>query len=150
MPGAAYTEKSTTWINTEGRSQLGRVAVPPPGASREDWKILRALSEVIGHPLPYDDVLTLRDRLWDISPTLVRYDVIEHPSPETVQTGLTALANASAKAGNTTRLQNPIKDFYLTDPISRASVTMASCSKAFVKKDYKLESVDSGSQAAFA
>lgn len=150
MPGAAYTEKSTTWINTEGRSQLGRVAVPPPGASREDWKIIRALSEVIGNPLPYDDVLTLRDRLWDISPTLVRYDVLEPPSEQAVSTGLNALANASAKQGNTTRLENPIKDFYLTDPISRASVTMASCSKAFVKKDYKLENVDHGAQAAFA
>ena len=41
LPGAAYTEKSTTWVNTEGRAQLGRAAVPPPGASREDWKIIR-------------------------------------------------------------------------------------------------------------
>ena len=41
LPGAAYTEKSTTWVNTEGRPQLGRAAVPPPGASREDWKIVR-------------------------------------------------------------------------------------------------------------
>ena len=41
LPAAAYTEKSTTWINTEGRAQLGRTAVPSPGAAREDWKIIR-------------------------------------------------------------------------------------------------------------
>ena len=72
LPGAAYTEKSTTWVNTEGRTQLGRAAVPPPGASREDWKIIRyvffcyrkypgmhanlnvlsAISEAVGSPLP--------------------------------------------------------------------------------------------------
>ena len=74
---------------------MGRTAVPPPGASREDWKIIRAMSEVIGNPLPYDDILALRDRMWDISPTLVRYDVLEPPSLEITKLGLSQLANAS-------------------------------------------------------
>jgi len=77
LPGAAYTEKAATWVNTEGRTQLGRTAVPPPGAAREDWKIIRALSEVVGETLPYDDTGAIRDRLWDISPSLVRYGELE-------------------------------------------------------------------------
>ena len=152
LPAAAYTEKSATWINTEGRSQLGRTAVPPPGASREDWKIIRALSEVIGQPLPYDDVLTLRDRMWDISPTLVRYDEREIPSPEILKLGLTQLANAKTAASTSTPFKKPIDDFYRTDPISRASVTMAACSKAFTHKDYvPAQTTESGTaQASYA
>ncbi|KAK4689947.1 NADH dehydrogenase (ubiquinone) Fe-S protein 1, partial [Tremellales sp. Uapishka_1] len=151
LPGAAYTEKATTWVNTEGRAQMGRTAVPPPGASREDWKILRALSEVVSQPLPYDDVLQLRDRMWDISPTLVRYDVAEPSSSEVIQTGLSQLSSSSATSSSTP-FTKPIADFYRTDPISRASVTMASCSKAFVgNKDYELKTVDDkGAQASYA
>ena len=130
LPGAAYTEKSTTWVNTEGRTQIGRAAVPPPGASREDWKILRALSEVVQAPLPYDDVLTLRDRMWDLSPTLVRYDVAERTSPTVAQVGLNLLAQNKGNKGGA--FEKVIKNFYQTDPISRASVTMAQCTRAFV------------------
>lgn len=145
LPGAAYTEKSTIWVNTEGRAQLGRAAVPPPGASREDWKIIRyvyfdfakdilhmllsddipytrsALSEVVGSPLPYDDVLSLRDRLWEISPSLVRYDVTERTSTDIAAVGLKTLAalNASAKVSGAP-FRKPITNFYQTDPISRA------------------------------
>ncbi|WRT66977.1 NADH dehydrogenase (quinone), G subunit [Kwoniella shivajii] len=153
LPAAAYTEKSATWINTEGRSQLGRTAVPPPGASREDWKIIRALSEVIGNPLPYDDPLTLRQRMFDISPTLVRYDAIEKPSPEITKVGLQSLSSAksSSSSASTTPFKKPISDFYRTDPISRASVTMADCSKAFTKKQYTIETVDDRTaQASYA
>lgn len=152
LPGAAYTEKSTTWINTEGRSQQGRTAVPPPGASREDWKVIRALSEVIGQPLPYDDIYTLRERMWDVSPTLVRYDVREEPSAEIVKAGLKVLADARAPAAGKETLKKPIQDFYRTDPISRASVTMAACSKAFTKKDWEVKAVDEAgtAQAAYA
>ncbi|KAB5588622.1 NADH dehydrogenase (ubiquinone) Fe-S protein 1 [Ceratobasidium theobromae] len=130
LPGAAYTEKSTTWVNTEGRTQIGRAAVPPPGASREDWKIIRALSEIIGSPLPYDDVLTLRDRMWDISPTLVRYDIAERTSLGTAQVGLNLLAQNKQTGGGA--FHKVIQNFYQTDPISRASVTMAQCTRAFV------------------
>ncbi|CAE6483979.1 unnamed protein product [Rhizoctonia solani] len=131
LPAAAYTEKSTTWVNTEGRTQIGRAAIPPPGASREDWKIIRALSEVVQAPLPYDDVLSLRDRMWDISPTLVRYDVAERTSTGVAQVGLNLLAQNKG-TGKGGAFEKVIKNFYQTDPISRASVTMAQCTRAFV------------------
>ncbi|KAI0301354.1 NADH-ubiquinone oxidoreductase [Russula brevipes] len=152
LPGSAYTEKSTTWINTEGRSQLGRAAVPPPGAAREDWKILRALSETLDSTLPYDDVLALRDRMWELSPSLVRYDTLEHTSTDIALAGLKTLAahTAPAKVGGAPLL-NPIANFYQTDPISRASVTMAQCTRAFVKGgQYGFSESERSSQAAYA
>ncbi|WVQ77963.1 NADH dehydrogenase (quinone), G subunit [Cryptococcus sp. DSM 104549] len=150
LPAAAYTEKAATWVNTEGRSQMGRTAVPPPGASREDWKIIRALSEVVGATLPYDTTHDLRVRLYNISPSLVRYDEIERPSPEVLKLGLTHLASSTASP-SAELLKKPIQDFYRTDPISRASVTMADCSKAFTRKDYPIANVDeSGAQASYA
>ncbi|KAI0312436.1 NADH-ubiquinone oxidoreductase [Amylostereum chailletii] len=150
LPAAAYTEKSTTWVNTEGRSQLGRAAVPPPGASREDWKIIRALSEIVGSPLPYDDVLSLRDRMWEISPTLVRYDTTERTSVEVALAGLKALAarTAAAKVSGAP-FKKPIENFYQTDPISRASVTMAQCTRAFVKGE-EYAPAAKATEAAFA
>jgi NADH dehydrogenase (ubiquinone) Fe-S protein 1 len=151
LPAAAYTEKSTTWVNAEGRSQLGRAAVPPPGASREDWKIIRALSEVIGSPLPYEDILGLRDRLWEIAPTLVRYDVTEPTSVDVALAGLKALAaQTSASKISGAVFQKPISNFYQTDPISRASVTMAQCTRAFVKGENHGFNVGKVSEAAFA
>ncbi|KAF8508727.1 NADH-ubiquinone oxidoreductase [Hysterangium stoloniferum] len=152
LPAAAYTEKTTTWINTEGRSQLSRAAVPPPGASREDWKVVRALSEVLGVPLPYDDVLSLRDRLWEISPTLVRYDVAEPVSVDVALAGLNQLASKSipAKALGTA-FKKPVSNFYQTDPISRASVTMAHCTRSFVKgDDFGFSESEKAQQASFA
>lgn len=149
LPGAAYTEKATTWVNTEGRSQQGRTAVPPPGAAREDWKIIRALSEVVGQPLPYDDQLALRDRMWDVSPTLVRFDEREVPSTEVLRAGLESLASAQASAASSDVLRKPIADFYRTDPISRASVTMAQCSKAF-SKGTPLDAATEDAKQAFA
>jgi len=152
LPAAAYTEKSTTWVNTEGRAQIGRAAVPPPGASREDWKIIRALSDVIGSPLPYDDVLSLRDRMWEISPVLVHYNVTEPTSVEIALAGLKTLAAGTANAKVTgTPFKKPIDNFYQTDPISRASVTMAQCTRAFVKgENYGFSEQSSPSEAAYA
>ncbi|KAI9428631.1 Ndufs1, NADH-ubiquinone oxidoreductase 75kD subunit (775) [Lactarius indigo] len=152
LPGAAYTEKSSTWVNTEGRSQLGRAAVPPPGASREDWKIIRALSEILDHPLPYDDVLALRDRMWELSPSLVRYDALEPTSADIASVGLKTLAahTLSAKVSGA-QFPKPIANFYQTDPISRASVTMAQCTRAFVKGEYHgFSESEKSSQAAYA
>lgn len=118
LPGATYTEKNGTYVNTEGRVQLSRAAVTLQGAAREDWKIIRAVSEYFGQALPYDDVEALRDRMEEISPALRRYDTVE-PS------ALTSLAkvqlvdqNKGAKAGGQA-LENPIKNFYMTDVISR-------------------------------
>ncbi|KAF9462257.1 Ndufs1, NADH-ubiquinone oxidoreductase 75kD subunit (775) [Collybia nuda] len=152
LPAAAYTEKSTTWVNTEGRSQLGRSAVPPPGASREDWKIIRALSEVVGSPLPYEDVLEIRDRMWEISPTLVRYDVTEPTSAEVALAGLKALSVRTTGAKISGAIfQKPITNFYQTDPISRASVTMAQCTRSFVKgENYGFSDIGKAPEAAFA
>ncbi|GAA5990764.1 hypothetical protein JCM11641_002031 [Rhodosporidiobolus odoratus] len=139
LPGCAYTEKSVTWVNTEGRTQLGRAAVPPPGAAREDWKILRALSEVLGETLPYDDTGAMRDRMWDVSPTLVRYGEVERPS--SVSEGLKALRVKGEKEaerrkgldGLTGAFRKPVENFYRTDPITRASVTMGKATRAFVE-----------------
>ncbi|KAF8333195.1 uncharacterized protein EI90DRAFT_3145310 [Cantharellus anzutake] len=151
LPSAAYTEKSTTWINTEGRAQLGRTAVPPPGASREDWKIIRAISEAVGTPLPYDDVLYLRDRMWEISPSLVRYDITEPTSNAVAALGINNLATRKAAPATNVPLNKPVVNFYQTDPISRASVTMAQCTRAFVKgENYGFSETEKGAQAAVA
>ncbi|KAF9515841.1 hypothetical protein BS47DRAFT_1341448 [Hydnum rufescens UP504] len=151
LPAAAYTEKSTTWINTEGRAQLGRTAVPPPGSSREDWKIVRAVSEVLGATLPYDDVLYLRDRMWEISPTLVRYDVVEPTSSSISLLGLKTLGSLPAAKTSNLAFTKPISNFYQTDVISRASVTMAQCTRAFVKgENYSFPEIERESQAAAA
>ncbi len=77
LPGAAYTEKQGTYVNTEGRAQQTLVAITPPGLARDDWKIIRALSEVVGSSLPYDNLDELRDRMEDIAPHLVRYGRLE-------------------------------------------------------------------------
>jgi NADH dehydrogenase (ubiquinone) Fe-S protein 1 len=131
LPGAAYTEKNATYVNTEGRTQITRAAVPAPGVAREDWKIIRALSEVSGYTLPYDDLLSLRDRMSDISPTLVCYDNVEASSVP-FDIGLTQFGQGSAKSNGP--LSSNIGDFYLTNPIARSSSTMAKCSVAFSKK----------------
>ncbi|KAG2189369.1 hypothetical protein INT44_004511 [Umbelopsis vinacea] len=130
LPGSAFTEKNATYVNTEGRSQLTRAAVNPPGAAREDWKIIRALSEVAGEALPYDDLPSLRSRLSDVSPSLTRYDVVETPSLG--QLGLSALRKNNVQSTGAV-LSSVVKNFYQTDPISRASSTMAKCSKLWVE-----------------
>lgn len=143
LPGSAYTEKGATWVNTEGRTQLGRAAVGAPGAARDDWKIIRALSEVVGGgaKLPYDDVSALHDRMWEVCPSLVRYDTVEKPSHSVVLQSIQALreAKAAAAAGGkregarTGPLKKPFDNFYRTDAISRNSVTMSKCTRAFVE-----------------
>lgn len=130
LPGAAYTEKNATYVNTEGRSQHTRLAVSAPGMAREDWKIIRAVSELAGVALPYDSVEEVRSRLADVSPNLVRYDDVE-------EANYFKQANELAQAVNQELIASPLvppqlsaKDFYMTDSISRASQTMAKCVKA--------------------
>jgi NADH-quinone oxidoreductase subunit G len=72
LPGAAYTEKDATWVNTEGRAQRGRLAIHPPGEAKEDWRILRAYSEGVGKALPYDETNAIRARLAQSSPVFAR------------------------------------------------------------------------------
>ncbi|KAF2861254.1 NADH-quinone oxidoreductase [Piedraia hortae CBS 480.64] len=134
LPGAAYTEKHATYVNTEGRAQMGRAATSLVGAAREDWKIIRAVSEVVGAPLPYDDVDMVRDRMDEISPALRHYDVVEPSS--LAQLSLVQLRdqNRGAKVSGVP-LKSAIQDFYFTDAISRSSPTMARCSAAKAAKD---------------
>ncbi len=121
LPGAAYTEKSGTWVNTEGRVQLGDRAAFPPGAAREDWAILRALSEAIGHKLPFDSLNALRVALYRAHPMFALVDAI----PESPALDMAFLSTASpGKAA----FANAVGDFYLTNPIARASAVMAQCS----------------------
>jgi NADH dehydrogenase (ubiquinone) Fe-S protein 1 len=130
FPGSAYTEKEATYVNTEGRAQHTTAAVSPPGAAREDWKIVRSLSEVAGIPLPYDDIHALRGRMFDVSPTLVAYGRLEPASFPSLRDALEgAISKASGRP-----LPKIIDDFYMTDPISRASITMAKCSSMFTSK----------------
>ena len=135
LPGSAYTEKDATYVNTEGRPQTTRKAVSAPGQAREDWQALRALSEVAGVALPYDSLSEVRARLSQVAPHLVRYDRVEEANFFT-----TAAAVANAKANLDTKKplessQKVLKDYYLTDHITRASLTMAKCVSATQNPD---------------
>ncbi|KAI1341899.1 NADH-ubiquinone oxidoreductase 78 kDa subunit mitochondrial precursor [Xylariaceae sp. FL0016] len=129
LPGAAYTEKSGTYVNTEGRAQMTRAATSLPGAARTDWKIIRAASEFLGAPLPYDDVAMLRDRMFEISPALAAYDVVESTSLKQLSKVQLVDQNKGSKPSGEP-LKKVIDDFYFTDVISRSSPTMARCSVA--------------------
>ncbi|MCO5058749.1 MAG: NADH-quinone oxidoreductase subunit NuoG [Rhizobiaceae bacterium] len=123
LPGAAYTEKSGTYVNTEGRVQMTNRAGFAPGQAREDWAILRALSDTLGHKLPFDSLTQLRARLYGEFPHLAAVDAI--------QTGEGGdIARLAGQGGrlNKAAFQSPVKDFYLTNPIARASAVMAECS----------------------
>jgi NADH-quinone oxidoreductase subunit G len=123
LPGAAYTEKSGIYVNTEGRVQMAARAAFPPGEAREDWVILRALSEPAGCKLPYDSLAQLRGALFKAYPHLQRLDTVTPGDPEDIRK-LAALGGSLDKAP----FHSPIEDFYLTDPIARASAVMAECS----------------------
>ncbi len=123
LPGAAYPEKSALFVNTEGRVQMANRAAFPPGDAREDWAILRALSGVLDHTLPYDSLPQLRQALFAAHPHFKRLDQIAAGNPADIQ----KLAKLGATADKTP-LHSSIGDFYLTNPIARASATMAECS----------------------
>ncbi|KAK3371384.1 hypothetical protein B0T24DRAFT_531376 [Lasiosphaeria ovina] len=129
LPGAAYTEKAGTYVNTEGRVQMTRAATGLPGGARTDWKIIRAVSEFLGAPLPYDDVAQLRDRMVEISPALAAYDVVEPVALGQLSKVQLVDQNKGAKTTGEP-LTKVINDFYFTDVISRSSPTMARCSAA--------------------
>ncbi len=123
LPAAAYTEKSATYVNTEGRVQMTERAAFPPGEAREDWAILRALSDVLGVRLPFDTLAELRAALYAAYPHFMRIDQIAPGTPDDVA----ALASRAGKVGGEP-FKNAIDDFYLTNPIARASAVMAECS----------------------
>jgi NADH-quinone oxidoreductase subunit G len=123
LPGAAYTEKSGTYVNTEGRVQMTSRAGFAPGDAREDWAIVRALSDVLGKRLPFDSLAALRAKLYADYPHLAAVDQIAPGSADDV----------AAAARLTGRLDggafvSAVTDFYLTNPIARASAVMAECS----------------------
>lgn len=142
LPGAAYTEKNATYVNTEGRAQQTRVAVTAPGMAREDWKILRAVSELAGVALPYDTLEEVRDRLAEVAPNLVRYDDVEEANYFKQANELSEAVNQSLLADPLVPPQLSVKDFYMTDPISRASQTMAKCVKAVTEGAAAVEEPD--------
>lgn len=127
LPGAAYTEKQGTYVNTEGRAQQTFPALSPPGQARVDWKIIRVVSEVVDEKLPYDKLPELRARMAEVAPNLIRYGNIE-PANFFVQS--LNLANEMSQQLSGKPLDVSVKvleNFYQTDPISRASPTMAKC-----------------------
>ena len=125
LPGAAYTEKDGTYVNTEGRVQRGRRATFAPGEAREDWRIIRAFSDVIGQTLPYDTIDALRARMEQLNPIfarvgLKRFGVSDRAGPQGDPAALSADPFVAT-----------IADYYQTNTISRASLTMAECSRTY-------------------
>ena len=121
LPGATWTEKEGTYVNTEGRVQVAFQASFPPGEAREDWRILRAMSDVLGRSLPYGDLAGVRSRMVEINPVfarehLPRFGVSDRTGP---QSGELGSAPITAWTG----------DYYQTNPISRASLTMHKCTE---------------------
>jgi NADH-quinone oxidoreductase subunit G len=123
LPGAAYTEKTGIYVNTEGRPQFAERAVFPPGDAREDWSILRALSDPLDAKLPFDSLAQLRAALAVAYPSSVRFDAVA-PTDSSVLNSIAALGGAVDK----TPFVPAVSDFYFTNPIARASRVMAECS----------------------
>jgi NADH-quinone oxidoreductase subunit G len=123
LPAAAYTEKAATYVNTEGRVQMTAKAAFPPGDAREDWTIIRALSDRCGQKLHYDTVQALRAAMYRASPGLARLGGRIAADP----VGIEALARRGG-AMAAEPFKSTIADFYLTNPIARASTIMAELS----------------------
>ena len=123
LAGAAYTEKQVTYVNTEGRPQMTQRASYPPGDAREDWAILRALSDQLGSTLPWNTLDELRKAMYRIAPQLMRLD-------QRVAADVAELADLARDEGamSSEPFRSPVTDFYMTNPIARASKTMAECS----------------------
>jgi NADH-quinone oxidoreductase subunit G len=124
LPSAAYTEKSAIYVNTEGRVQMTGRAAFPPGEAREDWAIIRALSDVLGKKLPYDSLAQLRKALFQAMPHLQRMD-----HAEAADAGAIKVLAGKGGSLEKTPFKSPVEDFYLTNPIARASAVMAECSR---------------------
>jgi len=125
LPGAAYTEKNTLLVNTEGRVQMAKQATFPPGEAREDWKIIRALSEALGKPLPYNDLSELRAVMTGKHPHLGVVDTLPHAK--------WVMPAAKGKMTKTPFVPAVTRqEFYLGNAVARASETMVECVNAFV------------------
>jgi len=124
LPGAAYTEKQAIYVNTEGRVQMTNRASFPPGDAKEDWAIIRALSETLGKKLPYDSLTALRQAMFKAVPHLMRINQIASGE-------VTGIKTIAGKGGAVEKapFKALVEDFYLTNPIARASAIMAECSR---------------------
>jgi NADH-quinone oxidoreductase subunit G len=123
LPGAAYPEKSAVYVNTEGRVQLANRASFPPGEAREDWAILRALSDVLGQRLPYDSLAALRQALFKAHPHLQRIGQIAPADPA----DLHKLAGTAGGTTDRMPFRSSVDNFYFTNPIARCSAVMSEC-----------------------
>jgi len=137
LPGSAYTEKSATYVNTEGRAQQTVKAAFAPGEAKEDWAIIRALSARAGQTLPYDTLAQLRAAMYKATPQLAALDTVEARSVTVLET----LAKLSASTSNEP-FAPAIADFYLTNPIARASAVMAGMSALRASRDQKLSAAE--------
>lgn len=122
LPAATYTEKSGTYVNTEGRVQVTNRAVFPPGDAKEDWAIIRALSGAVGKPLPFNSLAQLRAAIYAEFPHLARVDAIAPGSAADIA----KLAKAAIKT-KTAPFGPAVSDFYMSNPIARASAVMGEC-----------------------
>jgi NADH-quinone oxidoreductase subunit G len=130
LPGAAYTEKEGLYLNFEGRVQRGERAVFPPGEAKEDWAILRALSDVLGKRLPYDNLDALRTAIFAEAPHFADvHELVPHGGAGATNW---SIVGAEGPLDATQPLRSAVTDYYLTNPIARASATMAECSREFV------------------
>ena len=136
LPGAAYTEKEGLYVNIEGRVQRARRATFPPGEAKEDWAILRALSDVVGKRLPYDNLDALRAAIAADAPHFANLgEALPHGGAGATNW---SAVGAAGPLDTTTPLASAMSDYYLTNPIARASATMAICSRQFVGESAKL------------
>ncbi len=133
FPGAAYTEKDGLYMNTEGRVQMAKKAVFPPGEAREDWKIIRALSGALDKTLPYDTLAQLRERIIKDHPQFARVD--EKPEHE-----WRGFGNKGSLLKDD--FKSPVEDFYRTNAICRASNTMQKCAQAFLRGEEMEEAAE--------
>ena len=125
LPGAAYTEKDATFVNLEGRVQQTKRSVFPPGQAKEDWAIIRALSDILGKPLPYNTLEQLRERMVKVAPHFGKIN-------ELVPATWPALEQQRDRFRISDQpLGEYVLNYYMTDPVSRASKTMAECVREF-------------------
>jgi NADH-quinone oxidoreductase subunit G len=129
LPGAAYTEKEATYVNLEGRVQRTKRAVFPPGQAKEDWAIIRALSDTLKKSLPYNSLSELRARMIEVVPHFAHLNDIVPAAYDAESTTTRTILNAP--------FDELITNFYMTDPISRASKTMAECTRVIVAQQMK-------------
>jgi NADH dehydrogenase (ubiquinone) Fe-S protein 1 len=123
-PFGQLLERDGTFVNVDGRPQQSRSVLSSPGFSQDDWMVLRALSEELGTPLPYDTQEELRTRLAEMAPHLVKFDVIEGSGFEK----LAHNPNGETSLNGTPLVEN-VDNFYMTDAVSRNSHMMARCTR---------------------